>query len=465
MKRSPNYTHSVEKAQEVLSESEIDLFPVDLRRILKRFSGMIKLRSYSAFMKKWNIDLDECKKMLGSPYGMTRCLKDYDECLIYFNDFMPKETNRFTIAHELGLIFLRHFDEQVCTPGNREQIDNDLYKTQEGEANCFARNLLSPTYHTEQLLSAHGISLCKNPKTHAKEWIKSSITPVTLNLKTRFDPKGLLESAFQISALASKARLDLLPWDINQYTYHGVDSKITENIKHSVMWNCTRCHTERLHPAIYCTQCRQKGRFQFSGDVEKHYMPISISENGHFNICPVCGNSDFSEGSSYCKICGAPLLNPCRSSSKHFNHPEARFCAECGASTNWAHSGWIDRINHDGYYTGGLQEMEKEKTVEFDKTTFRVTECPRCHNKDFSIDAEYCKICGLSLVNRCVLEQIGGDYREPEYAPQHANLPDARYCECCGKETIFLYEGVLKSYNGEREKEQAKEFDRDVIPF
>lgn len=60
--------------------------------------------------------------------------------------------------------------------------------------------------------------------------------------------------------------------------------------------------------------------------------------------------------------------------------------------------------------------MEKEKTVEFDKTTFRVTECPRCHNKDFSIDAEYCKICGLSLVNRCVLEQIGGDYREPEYA-------------------------------------------------
>jgi ribosomal protein L37E len=39
--------------------------------------------------------------------------------------------------------------------------------------------------------------------------------------------------------------------------------------------------------------------------------------------------------------------------------------------------------------------MEKEKTVEFDKTTFRVTECPRCHNKDFSIDAEYCKICGL----------------------------------------------------------------------
>ena len=57
--------------------------------------------------------------------------------------------------------------------------------------------------------------------------------------------------------------------------------------------------------------------------------------------------------------------------------------------------------------------MEKEKTVEFDKTTFRVTECPRCHNKDFSIDAEYCKICGLSLVNRCVLEQIGGTTENP----------------------------------------------------
>jgi len=91
---------------------------------------------------------------------------------------------------------------------------------------------------------------------------------------------------------------------------------------------------------------------------------------------------------------------------------------------------------------------EKETTVQFDPVTYRVKECPRCHNTEFSEDAEYCKKCGLILVNYCEPVQIDTDINgTPMYAKQHANPPDARYCEHCGRETLFYVNGVLKSYN------------------
>ena len=58
----------------------------------------------------------------------------------------------------------------------------------------------------------------------------------------------------------------------------------------------------------------------------------------------------------------------------------------------------------------------------------RLTECPECHNTEFSDGADYCRICGASRKNLCLYE---GRY-------QHENPANARFCETCGAETTFF---------------------------
>lgn len=65
-----------------------------------------------------------------SKYGFLARDKESGKAIIFFNDKLPMETVRFTIAHEIGHFVLGHSDTDG--PGA------------EKEANCFARNLLCP---------------------------------------------------------------------------------------------------------------------------------------------------------------------------------------------------------------------------------------------------------------------------------------------------------------------------------
>lgn len=464
MARTERYTRSVEKSLEVLVESEIAEFPVDLGLVIARYSGMIQVRTYSEYMERGNLTLEECKSCLSSAQGTTMRNGQYNQFIIFYNDHKDKNINRFTIAHELGHILLGHFDEQSASILSKTEIKPDLYTVFENEANCFARNLLSPAYHAWKVLDNHGYKFQLNPEAGAKTWMKVGETSLTTNLKTHFDAEDLLEKAFNISPPAARVRLGTLSWDQNQYTYHGVDWRIGKDIQHSVQWNCISCHTVRSPQANYCTECGRKGRFTFSSETTKRYSNIHISAKGRFQECPVCGNTDISSEANYCKHCGAPLLNPCESSKRHPNQPEAKFCAICGKPTLYEKEKWLEKMEYN--HNGDKNKMtEKETTVQFNPDTFRVKECPRCHNKDFSDDAVFCKKCGLILINLCDPVQIDSDINgRPMYADQHANPPDARFCEHCGRETLYYVGGVLKSYDG-KERPKQKKWDDYEIPF
>jgi Zn-dependent peptidase ImmA (M78 family) len=62
----------------------------------------------------------------------------------------------------------------------------------------------------------------------------------------------------------------------------------------------------------------------------------------------------------------------------------------------------------------------------------RFTACPRCGQKHFSTEANYCKTCGFYLF-------ICNDYDNlPKFKNCGMKNPkDAHYCECCGAITIF----------------------------
>ncbi|MCR4437317.1 MAG: hypothetical protein QHH10_14380 [Peptococcaceae bacterium] len=96
----------------------------------------------------------------------------------------------------------------------------------------------------------------------------------------------------------------------------------------------------------------------------------------------------------------------------------------------------------------------------------RVTRCPLCENEEFSKKAEYCRICGTGLYNRC--EGEWDRFANDEV--YHYNPGNARYCETCGKPTYFLTKGLLEPWDKAKEKmlceeiEEA-EFDENDIPF
>lgn len=72
----------------------------------------------------------------------------------------------------------------------------------------------------------------------------------------------------------------------------------------------------------------------------------------------------------------------------------------------------------------------------------RFLQCPRCGNTDFSLGADYCKLCGLYLYNNCT------DYEDNRFRGQCGarNPGDARFCETCGSETVLTHLGLLMTW-------------------
>lgn len=69
-------------------------------------------------------------------------------------DYLPRK--RFTIAHELGHIFVNwHNDVTLCLTDN-EYVEHNMLDIQEREANVFASELLMPTDWVKGILGAYG---------------------------------------------------------------------------------------------------------------------------------------------------------------------------------------------------------------------------------------------------------------------------------------------------------------------
>lgn len=82
----------------------------------------------------------------------------------------------------------------------------------------------------------------------------------------------------------------------------------------------------------------------------------------------------------------------------------------------------------------------------------RATVCPQCQNEDISDDADYCEICGASLINRCT---------NPEC--KAIGSGKARFCKKCGSETEFGKNGYLKPWNYETDEIEIDELSEGEI--
>jgi len=120
----------------------------------------------------------------------------------------------------------------------------------------------------------------------------------------------------------------------------------------------------------------------------------------------------------------------CRFSFKSEN---AKFCPICGnglLSKTWSDS----RVIYDGY------ELDENG---------RALTCPRCGNEELDYEGDYCKICGVYLVNKCtnVIYYSNGDIQWECGTIAEGN---ARYCVNCGHQTSYFQQGLLKPWNEAR---------------
>lgn len=151
------------------------------------------------------------------------------------------------------------------------------------------------------------------------------------------------------------------------------------------------------------------------------------------------------------------------------------FCPICGSDKLiWDNPSYI---MSDRAWDGDDLKIMKYSGIELDDDN-KAKICPRCDNDQIYEDGEYCKICGVKLVNFCEgFIRTDNDYPDGYQVidPGCKKLLEgnARYCPYCGKPSHFLNVGFLKDWQeeqGEQEdilKEQANayDFDSNKMPF
>jgi len=93
----------------------------------------------------------------------------------------------------------------------------------------------------------------------------------------------------------------------------------------------------------------------------------------------------------------------------------------------------------------------------------RVTQCPKCRNEQFASEAEFCRICGTLLYNPCEGEDIYDYNGNFDHHEEHRNFGNARFCEKCGKSTLFYKERFLLPYDEVR-NEHIEQFQKSNPP-
>ncbi|HCC00767.1 MAG TPA: hypothetical protein DEP42_06095 [Ruminococcaceae bacterium] len=125
----PNYRRATNVAYYIHAHMNIPItIPIDVRAIIGAAPN-IRLLSYDEFCRKMGLTWFELMRLNVSEQGFSLADFTQRKYFILFNDKYNERTIRFTLAHELGHLSLGHHNPTIAA---------------DKEANCFARNLLSP---------------------------------------------------------------------------------------------------------------------------------------------------------------------------------------------------------------------------------------------------------------------------------------------------------------------------------
>ena len=336
-----NYRKAFFKSVEIIEKYGLKHIPINISQLIERIKK-VKVEKYSNIVKKYNCSLNEIIDELGDK-GAIKYDEVYGRAIIYYNDtWNNPQLAIFTIAHELGHYFLEHFDYVEIGFIKETIFFLFKYRHLENEANCFARNLLSP-----------------------------AALVYLFNANEASDVKKI----FYISALAAETRIDLY----KKYDYKYLDSDLIIFFmkrfdSYVTFYNsqiCLRCHNRFfMLEANYCPVCGYN-KFVKKGIKEMRYSGIELDENHKAFFCPQCYNTNISEYGEYCQVCGAFIVNRCceeydeagyivNAGCSTLADGDARYCCICGNRTTFNKQGFLKNW-----------ETEKANTKDLDLRKFR----------------------------------------------------------------------------------------------
>ena len=462
--RSCERKEAVRKTAELLRDLGTAFFPLDVHKLLSAFGKQINLVTYADLRKNAGSDyagpaVDP--RMMSEDGFCTRVpnslFKYGDEFVegsiwyIYYNSEAWASRNRFTLMHELGHITLGH--HQMLNMDTLFGLDdNPEYKAADKQADLFSINILAPAPAVFRILKEHGFSYNKRKA----DWeLTNKDAPFLRNLGSEPPhPEVLIMTAFGISQPAANIRLKELTAELE--LWKQIDPELyafAENIPHRAGWFCWVCHTRRRTTSRYCPGCGNGFHYEFK-DFGAFSRPVmGLRENGQFEFCSLCGNSDFPEEAKYCPICGSPVVNECENSlhtdgdfirsgmevirGTHYCRPSDIFCGTCGIRTTFgANHGprknyWLPTPTSDHcrmigtHYPAVIPEDDG-----------KLRKCPACGSTKTMRDGRYCAECMQPLQNVCASDGKGA----------HGCRINDRYCSICGNPTIFKQAGWLPEY-------------------
>ena len=327
------YDYCVECACNFLEDHNINSYPVDIIKIIEK--SPYNLWTYSMLMRVYNCGLDTvCKKLKSND---ARTLYHDGIYTIAYND-VNRSSGRilFTLAHELGHIYLNHLLDFQITEIPKSSYSPNMkryeYNILEKEANAFARNILVPI-------------------------------PLYYFLQSKDD--FTLQKYFGISHDAAVVRKDLIDKDYACSKKLGLYKRFIEiysNFKDKKA--CSHCLAALVQKkGAYCPICGSKNSLHW-GDGNMIYPKLDTYENGKLMECPICNNEETDLEGAYCQICGKRLVNHCSNydciNSEDALPSNARYCPICGSNSTFYNSGFLNEWNYKEEGFLPIPELDEE---------------------------------------------------------------------------------------------------------
>lgn len=341
----PNYVKTYETVLQVIHICQLQTLPISLEQIIHNTKGL-RLISYSAAIQDKECSIKEWVNFIGSDLGAYVTSSDKKKSIIFYNDTKNNQgLDRFTIAHELGHHFLGHSEWMQDGQALKRGLNDKEYDVIEKEANCFARNLLSPIY----LLNMIGISPYELER--VKKIFDISHQAALIRKKAYM---------IDLAAMTEKGRMIM---------EHQFQSQIMFYQRLNICLSCNNILPEGF--VKYCPICNSQKFIKYKRkNVTMKYVGPETNENDKLLICPKCGNEEIEEAGDYCKICGFPLVNFCASTIVEGSEGEqsirmpcekgrklpsnARYCPYCGNETSFLQNKILEKVKLGDPIVNGL---------------------------------------------------------------------------------------------------------------
>lgn len=249
---------------------------------------------------------------------------------IVFNDRIEIGRRNFTLAHELGHLYLGHLTDFNETLLKRGGLTKSSYKVLENKANAFARNILAPITVIDE---AHLL------------W-------------------ATVQNVFNVTYKASNSRYSFANRDrlgIGAFNNELLKEHFAPFLNRKFCFNCRSIF---ISEGRYCPICGSLNtswdckaalpfdnrwdsfRYSKGEDYTMKYSGIEVNENSKAIVCPKCNNEEIISDGNFCMICGENIINFCEGFiDEEGNKIEegcgkllpgnARYCPYCGAVSHF----------------------------------------------------------------------------------------------------------------------------------